>query len=182
MSVLPRRLAAAIMALAVLSVGSSQQVGAPAPDFSLVDGDGALVRLSELRGTPVVMNVWATWCGPCRREMPILQRAGDELGGLVQFLLVNEGERRAAVQDYLRDAEITLPVALDPTRAQASRLAEAGHEVDGSDAVIRRYRVFGLPSTFLIDGEGTLRATHVGPVDASSLASLLAEVGVVWGP
>ena len=61
----------------------------PAPDFTVYDGDGSTVNLSDFRGKPVVLNFWASWCGPCRKELPDFDAASQELAGEVQFLMVN---------------------------------------------------------------------------------------------
>src|SRR5690606_35153974 len=107
--------------------------GALAPDFVLVEpGTGDHVSLSDFRGQPVVLNFWATWCVPCRTEMPDLQDAHNEEDVVV--LGVNWQESESVVQGFLDEFELTFPIALD---------REGG--------VREHYGVVGLPATFFID-------------------------------
>ncbi len=119
---------------------------APAPDFSLPGLDGRSVRLAELRGRVVVLNFWATWCEPCREELPGMQALADHLAdrGLV-VLAVNYEERADAVRSYAGEAALTVPVLLDH---------------DG--AVARRYGVTGLPASFFVDRRGALVGSLLG--------------------
>lgn len=127
-------------------------IGEPAPDFALTTKDGSVVRLSDLRGKSVVLNFWASWCGPCREEMPEFEeahRARADRGDLV-IVAVNElaDDSRGAADAFVDALGVTFPVAYDTD----------------TSAVGRRYGVRGLPSTFFIDGEGIVRAATLGPV------------------
>ena len=143
--------------LGVLEEGSPL-VGQRAPDFALLDPQGEPVRLSDLRGRPVVINFWATWCEPCREEMPALQRLYAERDGGVAVVAVNFRETPDAAAAFVRELGLTFPVALD-------RQGE----------VAARYGVRGLPSSFFVDGGGVVRAVHFGPLDEQSLRQRLAE-------
>ena len=141
--------------------GPAPVVGQPAPDFALPDLQGNLVRLSDLRGKTIVLNAWATWCTPCRREFPELvdlyERNKDR--GLVVIGL-NLREAPQNVRKFADDFGAKYPIIIDK---------------DGS--VIGRYRLLGLPSTWFIDEDGILRAQHVGLLSKAILASNLAETG-----
>ncbi len=134
--------------------------GHPAPDFTLQTVDGAALSLADLRGKAVVLNFWATWCPPCRAEMPELQAAYTAYapGGLV-VLGVNQAEDRAVVQAYLDELGLTFPVVLD-----------AQYEV------AERYSVNSLPTTFFIDREGVIRDMVVGQMNAALLSERIKTI------
>ena len=123
------------------------EVGAIAPDFLLEQFDGPDLRLSDLRGKPVVLNFWATWCAPCRKEMPQFVQAYDRYKdqGLV-VLAVNLQEGKGIVQPFASDFGIKFPIGIDR---------------DGS--VGDRYRLLGLPTTVFIDRDGVVRSLFTGP-------------------
>ncbi|MEZ0395656.1 MAG: redoxin domain-containing protein [Anaerolineales bacterium] len=132
------------------------QPGFLSPAFELTDRSGRLVSLADLRGHPVILNFWASWCAPCRAEMPALQAVADDYAasGLV-VLAVN-----AAFQDEAADAaaflsshSLTLPVLFDR---------------DGR--VSRLYQIHSLPTTFFIGPDGVIRQVVIGgPMSAASL-------------
>ena len=117
-----------------------------APEFELPDPAGQSVRLRDLRGRVVLVNFWATWCVPCREEMPALQTLARELGprGLT-VVAVNFKESRAEVEAFVREHALTFPTPLD---------------ADGSTA--QRYQLFALPATFVVDRSGKLVGTVLG--------------------
>ena len=123
------------------------RVGDTAPDFWLQLADGRYVRLSDLKGKPVVINFWATWCPPCRAEMPeFVKTAADE--DLV-VLAVNVEEDRKAVEEFAAEFGMEMPVVLDS---------------DGQ--LNQRYLVQGLPTTYFIDSQGKLSSMVVGQIYA----------------
>ena len=128
-----------------------------APDFTLEGLDGGTYRLSELRGRVVLINFWATWCPPCREEMPSMQALYGALAGEdFEVLAVNVGEREPNVFSYARgeiDTELTFPILLDPEAA-----------------VIEEFPVRGLPTSFLVDRQGRLAYKAVGGRDMTSPA------------
>jgi len=129
----------------------SPEEGSLAPDFLLQGLDGSEVRLSDFRGQPVVLNFWATWCAPCRKEIPqfvdAYQRFRDE--GLV-VVGVNMQEGKSIAQRYADDYGMEFPIVID---------------VDGE--VGDEYRLLGLPVTFFIDREGVVRSVFTGPFEAT---------------
>ena len=132
-------------------------VGDPVPDFWLQLKDGRYVRLSDLRGKPVVINFWATWCPPCRAEMPeFVKVAADED---IIVLAVNDGEDRGLVEDFAAAFGMTMPVVLD----RDSMLSE-------------RYLVQGLPTTYFVDSEGKLSSLAVGQLTPEALDERLTAV------
>nr|WP_245301867.1 redoxin domain-containing protein [Symbiobacterium terraclitae] len=135
------------------------QVGTPAPDFALetLDGD-AVVRLSDLAGQPVVINFWATWCPPCRKEMPDFQQVYDkykEMG--LRFYAVNVGESRVAVRDFAERLGVDFPIL-----------------IDADESAQRAYRILPIPATFFIDRDGIIRGVYQYQM---SLPQIEAEVG-----
>ncbi|GBD13129.1 Thiol-disulfide oxidoreductase ResA [bacterium HR24] len=137
------------LAPAGLEVGT--RTGMLAPDFVLPTLDGRDLRLSDLRGQAVVLNFWATWCSPCRREMPLLVGAYRQFReqGLV-VVAVNVQEDEESVRRFAREFGLPFPVALDK-----------------SGDVTGAYRLLGLPTTFFIDRQGVVRSVFRGPFVAS---------------
>jgi peroxiredoxin len=128
------------------SLASSGLTGLPAPDFALKSSSGENLRLSEYRGDVVMINFWATWCGPCRQEMPLLdelysryQRVGFSLLG------VNIDDDSGRAMDMIDELGVTFPVLFD-SRKEVSRL----------------YEVDAMPVTVLVGREGNVRHIHHG--------------------
>lgn len=141
----------------------SPRAGFAAPEIDLELLDGSRVRLSDLRGQVVVLNLWASWCPPCRAEMPALQalheqRSADGVVVLAVNSTVQDTEQ--AARDFAREYGLTFPIGLDRD-GQATRL----------------YQVRALPSTFFIDRQGIIRRVVVGgPLDASVLETTVLEL------
>ncbi|MCY3656422.1 MAG: TlpA disulfide reductase family protein [Chloroflexi bacterium] len=149
----------------------SVQVDELAPDFRLTDLDGNVVMLSDFRGKTVVLNFWATWCPPCREEMPEFQElwehrgsgAADDLVVLaVNFL---RDDTVGAATNFIAANEFTFPVVFDTTRGD----------------VAARYGVRGLPATFFIDRNGIVRTTALGPVFGNLLEMGVADADTEGG-
>jgi cytochrome c biogenesis protein CcmG/thiol:disulfide interchange protein DsbE len=132
---------------------ASNRAGFPAPDFTLKDLSGRPYRLADLRGKVVFLNLWATWCAPCRMEMPSMERLYHQLSGAdFAMLAVSEDEDgMSAVQPFVHDLGLTFPVLLD---------------VEGT--VPPRYGVTGYPETFIIDRQGRVIHHMIGPEDWDS--------------
>ena len=136
----------ALSVFAASSLAGSGLTGQPAPDFALKSSTGENVRLSEYRGDVVLINFWATWCGPCRQEMPLLdelytryQRVGFNLLG------VNIDDDSARAMSMIRELGISFPVLFD-SRKEVSKL----------------YDVNAMPVTVLVDRAGNVRHIHQG--------------------
>jgi peroxiredoxin len=137
------------------------QVGNLAPDFELDDLDGNPVRLSDLRGRPVMLNFWATWCGPCRSEMADIQSAYEEWAAEdLALLTVNMGGTSSQVAEFLEDEQLSLPVLLDTKQ-----------DVAGT------YNVRYVPTTFFLDADGVIQAVKVGAFpDRDSIETELEKI------
>ncbi len=127
-----------------------------APDFTMVTADGETVSFSQLRGRPVVLNFWASTCGPCQQEMPGFQNAFDEHGSQVQFAMVDvvgfNGETEDRAKRFIAEREYTFPVFFDR---------------EGNASV--EYGLTSIPRTFFIDAEGYVVAMGSGMLDESAL-------------
>ncbi|NNC77585.1 MAG: TlpA family protein disulfide reductase [Woeseiaceae bacterium] len=136
----------ALCVLAASSLASSGLTGLPAPDFALKSSTGNNLRLSEFRGDVVMINFWATWCGPCRQEMPLLdelysryERVGFNLLG------VNIDDDSNRAMNMIRELGVNFPVLFDAQK-EVSKL----------------YDVDAMPVTILVDREGKVRYVHQG--------------------
>ncbi|GAB4521457.1 MAG: hypothetical protein Fur0018_01980 [Anaerolineales bacterium] len=140
---------------------ASPYVGAPAPDFSLPSLKGETISLSGFRGRPVVVNFWASWCGPCRLEMPDIQAQAEKWGDALVILGVNAGEPRGDAQAFVDELGLTFPILLD-----ADNQAQ------------RAYLVQGLPTTIVVDAQGIVQARHIGYMSGEQLDAYLVLVGL----
>lgn len=136
-----------------------------APDFTVVDREGNPVSLSDFLGQPVIVNFWASWCGPCKNEMPAFQQAWETYGGQIRFLMVNltdnTQETLASAQSFLDSTEYTFPAYFDT-------------QLSGAMA----YGVVGIPATYFIDKNGYVVAGANTSLDYETLEygiSLLLE-------
>ena len=137
----------------------SPLIGRPAPPFTMPPiGGGQPVSLAALRGRPVVINFWATWCVPCLEEHEVLARAARALGSEAQFLGVIYEDEEPRVRAFLSQRGSAYPSLLDP----------------GGKVAIA-YGVYGVPETFFIDGQGIISAKSVGPLDPDTLSSHLRQ-------
>ncbi len=137
-------------------------VGAPAPDFTLQDLDGHAVTLSDLRGQVVILNFWATWCGPCRLEMPLLQAAytSQKDQGLI-ILAIDLDDPAADVRDFRDALGLTFPVLLDP-----------------GTTITDLYRVRGWPTSYFINRDGFVSRQHIGALSDGQLTDYLNQLGL----
>ncbi|HZU06784.1 MAG TPA: TlpA disulfide reductase family protein [Chloroflexota bacterium] len=162
--------AGGLLALLAIAVACGQpaaaaRLGSPAPDFALQNVDGTTVRLSELRGKPVVVNFWATWCAPCREEMPAMQEVYEQYRdrGLV-ILAVNMEEDVRLVRRWIEQGGFTFTFLLD-----------------SEGELVKRYNVTAAPTSYFIGRDGVIRDLKLGALSRSEMQAkvekLLAESG-----
>ena len=127
-----------------------------APDFTVYDKDGNAVKLSDFFGKPIVLNFWASWCGPCQYEMPDFDEKYKELGSEVNFVMVNmtDGQRETVetASGFIEEKGYSFPVFYDTS----------------SEAALT-YGAYSLPTSFFIDAEGHVIAQAVGAINAATL-------------
>ena len=127
-----------------------------APDFTVYDADGNEVHLTDFVGKPIVLNFWASWCGPCKMEMPDFNEKYLELGEEVQFLMINmtDGSREtvAIASEFIKESSYSFPVFYD-TKMDAANT----------------YGAYSLPMTFFIDADGYPVARATGAIDGETL-------------
>ena len=159
------RIAAIVAALAVSLPALAAPEGNPAPSFTLVARGGQPVSLAQYKGQVVMINFWASWCGPCRQEMPLLESIYKKYNKMCFTLLgVNVEPNSATANDWLKATPVSFPILYD-TDSKVSKL----------------YDVAGMPSTVIIDRTGKLRVLHRGykPGDENeymdSIRSLIRE-------
>jgi len=135
-------------------------VGDQAYAFNLADLDGNRVMLDDLEGRPLVLNFWATWCAPCRLEMPHLQRAYEAHAneGLL-IIAINQQEQAGQVRSFMNELGLTFTTLLD-----------------SEGDVAQTYGANGLPSTYFIDRAGTIQAVHVGILSEEQISGYLDQI------
>ena len=138
----------------------SRRVGSgSAPPIVFTTYDGEQIDLADYRGTPVVVNFWASWCNPCRIEQPILEAAWRKHQGDVVFLGLSYLDQEVNARAYMEEFDVTYPNGPD----LGSRIYTA-------------YHVQGVPETFFIDAQGNVQGFHVGPIDARTLEQRIQEL------
>ena len=140
-------------------------VGRSAIAFSLQTLDGISVTLDTLHGKPFVMNFFASWCDPCREEMPLINQlasAGTKDGYTLLGVAVED--TRAAITEYAKEYKLVFPIALDL-----------------NSTVKRAYRIFGPPATFFIDGQGIIRDIVLGPITRERMHEALIKISAPPG-
>ena len=159
----PSALLSVLLLAAAVPASAAVPSGAPAPDFALPARSGGDMRLSELKGQVVMINFWATWCGPCRQEMPLLEQIHAKYEPLGFTLLgVNVEEDSAAAKAWLENMSgtfsVTFPILFDT-----------------KNGVAEQFGVEGMPSSVFVDREGKVRYVHRGykPGDEAEYAEMI---------
>lgn len=140
------------------------EVGRAAPDFELTTLDGAVVKLSDLQGKKVILNFWATWCGPCKQEMPDMEAFYKKHKGDVEVLAVNYTASEGAdgpekVRQFAEENGITFPILLDK-------------EI----TVTTTYKVITIPTSYFIDTKGVIQDKFVGPMTVKDMEKKVAKL------
>ena len=126
--------------------------GVAAPDFTGELMDGTSITLSELQGKPVIINFWATWCGPCVKEMPAFERLKDDFGDKIGIIAVNCGDDAETVKDFVEENGYTFPVVLDEEYS-----------------ISMLYPTNSIPYTVVLDAEGKVTHISTGALDADTM-------------
>jgi len=148
-----------LLLLASLATPAAATTPQPAPEFALPARDGGEIALSSLKGQVVMINFWATWCGPCRQEMPLLEQIHARYEPLGFTLLgVNVEPDSSAATRWLEGTPVSFPILFDT-----------------KNAVAEQFGVLGMPSTVFVDREGRVRHVHRGykPGDEAQYADLI---------
>lgn len=128
----------------------------PAPDFTMTDASGKSVSLADFKGKPILLNFWASWCGPCKSEMPDIQAAYEQYGSEIEFLVVNmtgmSGETQETASQFIEENGYTFPVYFDEDYSAAAA-----------------YGVNSIPQTYLIDPKGNIIGAAMGAMDAATV-------------
>jgi thiol-disulfide isomerase/thioredoxin len=137
------------------------RAGDMAPNFEFSAFDGRRLKLSDFRGRPVFLNFWATWCGPCKAELPAMETSlrNHEASGLV-IVAMNNGEDFVPAERFLRDLEV--------------RLTAFGY--DPESLVTRRYELIGMPTSYFIDAHGVITRVVAGALNERQMESAVQEV------
>ncbi len=137
--------------------------GDMAPDFTLTTVDGKKVQLSDLKGKKVIINFWATWCPPCKAEMPHMQNYYDEFSQdeNVEILAVNltSGDKVESVQNFVKDYGLTFPIPMDEK-------GTVGHT----------YEAITIPTSYMIDSNGRIQNKVVGPMDENMIKDFVSNL------
>ncbi len=152
-------LLAAVLSFAPVLAGDAT---GPAAEFALPARTGQAVSLAGLKGQVVLINFWATWCGPCRKEMPLLEQIQKKYASLGFTMLgVNVEEDTTMMDTFLKDVPVTFPILLDP-----------------ANGVSKLYNVSAMPSTVIVDRKGNIRYIHQGykPGDEGIYQNMIREL------
>lgn len=144
------------------SLEVAPRAGSRAPDFILTSLDGKEYRLSDLRGRPVLLNFWATWCGPCQVEMPDIQERYERHSPDLVVLAIDFDESAEIVAPFVSELGLTFPILLDP----------------GGKVNAELYNVRGYPSSYFVDSDGVIRVVQIGLMTKGQIGSYLEEVGI----
>ena len=146
-----------------VAASGQEEQSAAAPDFAMLNADGETVRLSDFQGTPVVLNFWATWCPPCRQELPHFAEAYAEYGDRVAFLMVDltdgQQETEEDVRAFMTEQGYVFPVYYDT-------------EAEGAYA----YGVSAIPTTYFINADGTVHSYQIGALTRELLYDSLVKL------
>ena len=146
-----------------LNAANGSQTTATAADFTVYDAAGKAHKLSDYKGKPVVVNFWASWCGPCKSEMPAFQAMWEQYGDEVEFLMVNlvdnASETVKSAQDFLATTDYTFPVYFDTEQSAAYT-----------------YSIYSIPTTIFVDADGNIVNSIKGAMPQATLEQYIQQV------
>ncbi len=165
--ILPKMMGSVVITLALMSApagngSAAGVVASPAAEFSLKSRSGEAVSLGDLKGQVVLINFWATWCGPCRKEMPLMEQIQKKYAPLGFTMLgINVEEDTRLMDAFLKDVSVSFPILLDP-----------------ANGVSKLYNVSAMPSTVIVDRKGNVRFIHQGfqPGDESKYQDMIRQL------
>ncbi len=143
---------------------SIQLEGAPAPEFSITSFEGDTYSLASLKGTPLVVNFWASWCVECYKEAALLEQAYQDYKGQVLFLGIDYLDTEKDAMAYMEQYGVTYP---------------SGPDIESRMA--KDYRITGVPETFFITGDGRIIHVQIGPIERPQLYQLLEKLAATGG-
>lgn len=143
---------------------SGLKVGQTAPDFTLMTLDGKEAKLSDYRGKKVILNFWATWCPPCKAEIPHMEKyykksAKDDNVEILAVNLKKSDKDEDYIKDFVKSYDMTYPVLLD---------------TDGEQQ--EQYQIVTIPTTYFIDTKGKIQTTITGPMDQKKMSDIIANI------
>jgi peroxiredoxin len=139
------------------AVIATAEVAQQAPDFTLTSLGGKEVKLSNFKGRKVMINFWATWCPPCKAEMPAMQKLYDHANGYMDILAINIDPQND-VAGFVRENQLTFPILLDET-----------------GKVNENYSIISIPTTYLINEEGRIEKKHIGAMTFEQMEEFIIE-------
>ena len=139
--------------------GTSDEAADPAPDFTVYDADGNEVKLSDFKGKPVIVNFWASWCPPCKAELPYFEAAYQQYGDKIEFLMVDLADGGTETQEsgarYIAESGYTFPVYFD---------------LSGSAS--NAYQLYSIPQTVAVDANGNITFSQIGSLPENTVMQL----------
>ena len=135
------------------------ETGMPAPDFTVKDKDGNAVTFSDTAGKPVIINIWATWCPPCCRELPYYEQMYQQYGDRITFMMIDLMEDHSTVDAFLAEHGYTFPVCYD-----------------AEGVSISAYKSQYIPVSVFIRADGTIAAKEIGSIDANRMQSHIDKI------
>ena len=137
------------------------KAGSPLPDFKLVSLNNSEVDLNQYLGKPIIINFWATWCVPCKQEMPLFERYYQNQNGQLIILGIDNEEPADIIRPFVIENQISYPILLD-----------------NQGKIRDQFMIRGFPTSLFIDAKGIYKAEHIGLLDDESLKSYLQLIGV----
>lgn len=139
-----------------LNDAAAETINTEAPDITVTAMDGTRLKLSDLRGKTVFVNFWATWCGPCMQEMPVMEKVYPEYKDKVEFFTVSIDDARADYEKYVKEQGFAFPMYWGD-----------------KNAIISAYGLQGIPASYIIDKYGTITQSHIGGMQEKDMRAFL---------